>query len=466
MHRFSRRWLLGGVMATVAAMAMACATPSTPTAAPATTPGAPGASQAATSAPSPAPQPPKPAVQPADGKGFLVAFDIAESRVHSYRLPDMTLAGSLDNIGFDNHLGTVVLPDGRVVFTSQASGEVIVLKLDDQGRPSVDFRVAAELPRGGVWGQADPSFRYLLVSSGYEENRQVLNIVDLQQRTNTAFPITMNEREELHPYITPDGVVIAGIGGEMVAYRLADIQRGQATPFARAPIGLGGHGPVIAPALQKVFQTTARGLEQVSYAGGSLSAAPPIPWNVDGRETGRNSRPRLSFDGNFVYGAAPQTQPAGAENWAQRPVDIHIANLREGTARRLPMDQGIAPRFQIARPWAFFAVRSPNGDAAYLFDVDPQSPTFQSIAARIPLPELANGPVPGESASGKESRSLAITPDGRDAFVAQGGMGQILVIDTQARAVSRTLAVPSPMRNGGYLVAVQPGTVPVDLGAR
>lgn len=462
MSRFSRRWFLGGIATTVMAAAIACAPTPAANPAPAGTqaPSSPPAAQATAPAAATA------AVQAADGKGYLLAFDIADSRVHAYRLPEMTLTGSLENIGFDNHLGTVVLADGRVIFTSQATEEVIVLKLDDQGRPAVDFRVKAELPKGGVWGQVDPTFRYLVVSSGYEEKRQVINIVDLQQRTNTALPITMNEQEELHPYITPDGLILAGIGGEMVAFRLADGQRGQTEPFARTPIGLSGHGNVIAPDLQRVFQVSARGLEPVSYAGNTLTAGTPIPWNADGRETGRNSRPRLSFDGNFVYGAAPQTQPTGAENWAQRPVDIHIANLREGTAKRLPMDQGIAPRFQLSRPYAFFAVRSPSGDAAYLFDVNAQSPSFQSIVGKVTLPALANGPVVGESASGKEGRSLAITPDGRYAFVAQGGMGQIVVIDTQSKAVASTLNVPSPMRNGGYLVAVQPGTTPVDLGAR
>ncbi|GIW07792.1 MAG: hypothetical protein KatS3mg060_2597 [Dehalococcoidia bacterium] len=423
---------------------------------------------ACTPPPSPTAGSVPPAATPSGaGTGHLIAFDVNAAKVHVFALPEMRLTGSLDNVGFDNHVGSLVLPDGRVLFTSKSSSEVLALAIDGAGKPSIVQRFKAELPEGGVWGQVDPTFRYFVVSSGYDDDRQALSVVDLKENRVAVLSLTMKEREEAHPWITSDPAqVYVGVGGEIQAYRLEDVLRGSAQPVATATVGLGSHGPVIAPDLKKILMTTSRGLEQVSYADGRLTAGTPIPWDANGRTTGRNARPRLSMDGKFVYGAIAATQPAGADLWAERAVDIHIANLIDGTAKRLPLDKGIAPRFQLSAPYAFFAVTSAAGDAAYLFDVDAASPSFQSIVGKIALPSLKNGPRPGEPAAGKEGRSLAITPDGAYAFVAQGGEAQILVIDTRRRSIVRTLDVPSPMTGGGYLVAVQPGMKVVDLSSR
>jgi DNA-binding beta-propeller fold protein YncE len=98
--------------------------------------------------------------------------------------------------------------------------------------------------------------------------------------------------------------------------------------------------------------------------------------------------------------------------------------------------------------------------------VSPSSPTFQQVVARIPLEKLTNGPVAGQPVTGKETRSVGITPDGQWAFVSHGGDGRVSVIDTAAKRVARTLELPTPMKGGGYLAAVQLGARLVDPSAR
>ena len=49
--------------------------------------------------------------------------------------------------------------------------------------------------------------------------------------------------------------------------------------------------------------------------------------------------------------------------------------------------------------------------------------------------------------------------------MSHGGEGKVSVIDTEARAVVRTLETPTTLAGGGYLVAGQRGVQPVDTRA-
>jgi hypothetical protein len=188
---------------------------------------------------------------------------------------------------------------------------------------------------------------------------------------------------------------------------------------------------------------------------------------VDGRSTGRNARPRLSWDGKHVYGAIGVTAPEGAEKWAERDVDFHAADLAALSAKRFAFTKGIVPRFQLSKRHAFFANITGQGDYAVYIGVDPAVPAeLWQVSARVPLAALVNGPTAGQSAAGKEARASAVTPDGRWGFVSHGGEGKISVIDTNAKAIAGMITTPSPLSGGGYLFAVQPGTAPVDTCTR
>jgi YVTN family beta-propeller protein len=83
----------------------------------------------------------------------------------------------------------------------------------------------------------------------------------------------------------------------------------------------------------------------------------------------------------------------------------------------------------------------------------------------VELEKLTGGPVGGEPAAGRESRFVAVTPDGRYAFVTHGGDGKITVVDTRTLSVGQVV-VPTALRGGGYATAVQSGQRVVDQKAR
>ena len=82
------------------------------------------------------------------------------------------------------------------------------------------------------------------------------------------------------------------------------------------------------------------------------------------------------------------------------------------------------------------------------------------------LAPLSNGPVADQPPTGREARFVAVTPDGRYAFATHGGDGKISVIDTATLSVTKVLELPTALRGGGYITAVQPGAPIVDLIAR
>ncbi|MGY0063801.1 hypothetical protein ACWY4P_46275 [Streptomyces sp. LZ34] len=123
-------------------------------------------------------------------------------------------------------------------------------------------------------------------------------------------------------------------------------------------------------------------------------------------------------------------------------------------------------RFALSKPYALFFAIHPDGDAAYLLDVNPASSTYRRIVGRVPLHPLPHGPQEGKPAAGTQRRSGAITPAGDLAFVSHGGDGLISVIDTRTRRVTKILKTPTPLAAGGYLTTVQPKTRLTDLIAR
>jgi DNA-binding beta-propeller fold protein YncE len=182
----------------------------------------------------------------------------------------------------------------------------------------------------------------------------------------------------------------------------------------------------------------------------------------------RNSRPRISLDGRAIYGTAPlNTTPAlPPEAWAQTQNVVSAFDLEDGRSSLYPLPNGIFGRSAISKPYALLHAIGPDGDAAYLFDVDPASPAYRTIVATIPLPALSHGPVAGQTSVGTERRFGTITPAGDVAYVTQGGDGTISVIDTAAGAIASTIRTPTALAGGGYLAIVEKGQELSDHHAR
>ncbi|HEX5661357.1 MAG TPA: hypothetical protein VFX59_29410 [Polyangiales bacterium] len=407
-------------------------------------------------------------------EGFLLVAELAAGKesIHAYSLPELQHTGQIDDVKLGSHLGAIALEDGRVITSDDKHDQLIAIRFDAAGKPSIVNRVDANLGTGAVWGCGDKDLRYFAVSSGHDGVEQVANVLKLDDFTLRELPITVpsvnGASEEVHAAVAGDPAhLFASVGGEIRVWPLADVLAGTAAgPVATIPINTGSHGIVVSHRTGVLYITSGAGFDgaalQMPFARTQL-----VPWDVDGLSTGRNARPRLSYDGRFIYGAIAQTVPEGAERWAERPVDLHITDLDAKTAKRSALTKGVVPKFQLSQKLALFAnVDETGASQAILVDVVSGSPTFQQVVARVPLARLTNGPVVGQSTSGKQALGSAITPDGKWAFVSHGGDGKISVIETASRTVARVIETPTTLANGGYLFAVQPGVEPVDTCAR
>lgn len=410
---------------------------------------------------------------PADG--YLLVAELADGMeaIHVYSLPDLRHTGQLDDVKLAGHMGTLVLRDGRVITADDKRGQIIAIGVDAMGRPSLVNRVDADLGEEAVWACGDKDLRYLAVSSAHEGAQQVANIVDLSSFALTKFGVSLNvvdgATEELHPAIAGNPLhLFASVGSEVRAWPLADVLAGSATtPVVSIPIHPGSHGPLLSHETGVLYIATrpGAGFDGVAVAM-PFARTQLIPWDVDGLSTGRNARPRLSFDAHYIYGAIAATTPEGPERWAERAADFHATDVHARTARRSSLTTGLVSKFQLSSRYALFANVTGDGSTAILLDVSPGSSTFHQVVARIPLGPLGQGPRVGEATTGKETLGSAITPDGKWAFVSHGGDGKVSVIDTAKRAVVRVLETPTPLRGGGYLLAFQPGVVSSDTCAR
>jgi len=411
-------------------------------------------------------------IQIRGSEGYLLVAELEDGQetIHAYSLPDLAYTGNIGNVTLGTHGGTLALADGRIIATDSKRSEIIAIQMNAEGRPTIVNSVAADLGAEAVWGCGDADLRYLAISSAHDGREQVANVLNVGDFSVTPFPITMKLDEELHPFIAGEPAhLFAGVGGEVQAFPLADVLAKTAVaPVATIAVTTGSHGPVVSHATGRLYLSAkaGTGFDGLNFGKVPFTGVNVIPWDVDGRSGDRSWRPRLSWDGEYIYGNIDQTTPTEAKNWAVRGVDFYAANVRTETATRSPLATGIVSKFHLSRPYAFFANVSADGDFGILVDTDPASATLHEIVARIPLASLTKSPTKGISNEGTEERVSAITPDGHWAFVSHGGEGKVSVIDTKTRAVVNTIKTPTALKGGGYLIAVQAGNKPVDTCMR
>jgi hypothetical protein len=331
-----------------------------------------------------------------DGHAFLLVADTVERRLYVYRVPDMIKTGELDNILLGTHLGTLTLPDGRILLSDDATKEILALRIAD-GVPVIVNRTAATLGQRAVWGSTDSKFRYFAVASEIENSdEQVINLIDLQTFENTPVPVEMHAEEEAHPYVGERPLTLfVGLGGVMQSYKVVDLIRpGSPEPTSETVIDLGAHGLVIAPQTRRLGISTGAGFNVIDTDCAALGArvclSVNIPWDLDGRAGGQNFRPRLAYDGVTALGAVagPVATP---EQWADTPQDIHVLNLKTLAAHRFRLGNGIVPRFALSQAFAVFVTVHPYGDELHLLDVRPQSKRYLKRIGAVDLEQRSSG---------------------------------------------------------------------------
>jgi hypothetical protein len=411
-----------------------------------------------------------------DGEGsgqHLLVADKTDSVIYIYSIPDFELTGQLDGITLGVHGGTLTLEDGRVIFADLANEEIVALAISVDGTPEIVNRVAGTFGGGVAWVSADPDLTHVVLGSLIEEGTsQFLNVVDLATFENAAIEFEMLEPEEIHGWLLGDPLHLhIAIGGQVNSYVLADILAGVTEPLSTVSAELGSHGGTSDARNGRIFYTTApgTGFEVLDASAGPAEYLTQIPWDLDGLTGGRNARPRTTTDATHILGL----MTPGLDDptvWAETLVSIHITNVDDLTAVRLPIDTGsFGYRWGITDRYVLWAGYNASGGSAYLIDADPASEGFGTVVSTWETPLPSNAAVAGEDFEGKETYFTAITPDSRLGFVAVNGDGVVKVYDlSKGSEVSEVgeIALPSTQTGGGYLTVVQAGIVPGDLWGR
>ncbi len=413
----------------------------------------------------------------ADPGKYLLVADTTVNELYTFDISTMRMTGQIDNVKLASHMGTISIPDGRILLVDDLNVEFLALRFDPAGKPIVVGRTkipASASWNRAAWGAVDPGMRYFAFSSDDEGSQeQTVTLVNLADYSVSQVLVHLNQNrngvyEELHVYLGGNPLSLFLTTGEQVrSYPISDVLAGElGQPLSVEPIPTNSHGPGIQHGIQRLYSCTADGMASVDITGAQLHTVRVIPWTVGNVTASQDFRPRLSFDGGWIYGAVTRTPAPAPADWANTQNFVHAVDLRLEKARLISLGYGSVGRFSLSDSFALFWSLHPSGDKAFLLDINPSSATFQQITSVIALPNLTNGPVAGQPTAGKESRAGTITPDGRWAFVSQGGDGTVTAIDTTTGHVAATLSVPSRLSGGGYLVAVQPGTPTFDTHAR
>jgi YVTN family beta-propeller protein len=392
----------------------------------------------------------------------LLIADPAASRLYVYEVPAHKPIAEFEDVAPNTHVGFVALPDGRVLFVDDVAEEVVVLRVA-AGGAEIEARVASG---PGIHLAVDPEARYAAVSSGRYDpvtwalSEAAMTLVDLDTYERVQFEVQTGE----------PGVLLGGEPlqlfhrndnpAQLEAYPVSDLLRGRFTYTERVAIGEAGHGEAIAHALGRMYLATDDGLEVVGFEGDALEHLTTVPWDASGRTGGRAFYLRLGVEGRTVITYMANRQPGTP--WGEWQNDAYLLRTDTLEATRVALGQGMVWRLGLGGSYAvFFNVTPeghPEGDQAYLLNTDPESQDFGTLIAKLALPPLQHRPSPDAppwEQAGVEDRRATLTPDGRYAYVSNGGEGKISVIDTQARAISETIEVKTALRGGGYLFAVQ-----------
>ncbi|GAB3474490.1 hypothetical protein [Nocardiopsis coralliicola] len=305
----------------------------------------------------------------------------------------------------------------------------------------------------------DPSGRYVAVTTGLGANAapwsDVVSLVDRDAGTAVRFRSRTGE----------PGVLIAAdqAGGEpAVLLRHRGPGAIEAIPLSRcldAPahvpplsgavledIADDGHGDVFDPRSAIAATATGRGLERFVVDGGVPRALGPVAWPAPGRAYYLRLAPEGGRAVGVVRGGPPA--PQRWTEWTNHLVDIELAT---GRARAVPLPPGLAFRFALGGTRAALATIHPDGDGLTVVE---RAGEHLRVLARTPLPPMTRPPSPGrlpwDAAGGApaQRRAVALDPTGTTAAVTRGGDGQLHLLSD---AGSTTLAVPTPLDEGGYL---------------
>jgi hypothetical protein len=411
-----------------------------------------------------------PIVSAGDGRYLFVA-DRSQTTISLYSIPDFSLAGTIENVGFGTHAGAFLLPDGKLLFADTLNSAIVCLSSPDAGVPVVDATIPAELGGGVAWAAASPTLSHIVFGSLQDsEESQFLNIVDLATLTNTVLEFELNEPEELTAWLLNDPLnLYVAVGGQIKSYLLSEILAGNTELLSVVEVELGSHGGATDVANSRLFYTTApgTGFEVLDARHGAAEYLTQIPWDVDGLSGGRNARPRVTSDGQHIFGL----MTPGLEDpsiWAETVISNHVVDMNELTAQRVEIGKGnFGYRWGMSDRYAVWAGYDGSEGTVYLIDADGSSDTLGTVIASMPIALPANAAIAGEDFAGKDTYATAITADSTYAFVSVNGDKVVKVFDLARTTEIAEITLDIPLAGyDGYLTVIESGVTPADIWAR
>jgi hypothetical protein len=353
---------------------------------------------------------------------YLMVSDGAAAKVYFYRVPGMTLTGTLTGVKLGSsgsappgadpaantpmHGGAIVLPDGRILVNDESHQRTMAIKLDAAGVPSIVNSVSSRLGDEAPWTAVDPLFRYYAVAShggGPSPSAEILNLIDLRTFTNTQLEIPLKgTTEDLTPFFGGNPLALfAGVGGnEMRAYNVAALLHGNVTPTGTFPMGPNSHGGFSSPVTGTIGITTGPqppnlgtgtsqtpnpdnlGLDVFDVTCGPIRCNSPfsfvfpcvltlcaslknpvtVPWNADGLTLSKGNRVRVMADGAHIMTPLNvDLTPGIATDWKDVRLDAHFTDLRTKTARRINVGMGASSRgFPVSQTYAVEPIIRPK----------------------------------------------------------------------------------------------------------
>ncbi|SDN30839.1 YncE family protein [Allokutzneria albata] len=407
--------------------------------------------------------------QATPGPVRLLVADPAASAVHVLDARTGRVTGTLSGRKLNDHAGTVVLADGRVLFVDDAAKQLVVVNVAGAAPRIVGTApVEGEISHFAV--DAAGRFAVTAGSEGHEhdaapsdaaEGHATLTAVDL-----TTFKSGHGVVHSGEPGVLLDGGTVLhrnDAPAQLESYRLTDVVKAggaHLTAAVKTAIGEHGHGEAFSSKHRRAITATERGVDltEVTRAG-DFGAQRVAAWGGPGR----GFYLRLHDDADT---AVTYVRDSSHPDWTQWTEHAYLLDVRTGRTTRTPLGSGYVFRFGLSDELAGYVVHGAARDELALVDVNARDGGFGRLTRRVDLGVLPGGPQGGKDPFAAQTRKIALDDAGRTAYLTAGGQGRVDIVDTAAGRITRSLAVPTPLDRGGAIAVWEPGVSHADTVGR
>lgn len=385
---------------------------------------------------------------------FLLVSDSEAKSLSVYNSASGEIIETLEGVVINGHAGTIPLADGSVLLVDDENQRLLHIEVHG------DHLHVHEAPTPGqvahIAIESDHA-HYCAVGTSAQDEFQ-LHIVDLESWEVTSNKLPDNA--EVGLMLSHDNFFHRNSElNRLEAYDLYDLLQGNVELLSSVEIGTFGHGEAINEETGELFTLTDDGVDIAYWESPELTYGKTLAW-PESDPASRGYFARLVADGAalLTYTAdrsAPETE---WHTWKNRSVLYDIAT-EDTVIADLP--DGYVFRFALSEETATYVVIGAEQDSLITIDLDVSSGTFGNILSTVSLDPTSNRAMPGDAFYDKAAyRALAVSPDGQQAFVTQGGDGHVQVVNPADGTVIATLEHETPLTGGGTL-AVFGTAVPI-----